>query len=378
MPASPYTKQIGFTLAELAISLAIIALLVGGGMMSVAALLDRAQYSETRENLTQFKQTVLGFASRAQRLPRYTGTVAIDDELTNNIPLLNDFWGQRLVYLYDPELSRTDFPSPICAKRTTNITLRNCNDAACTTYVDTQNVAFAFFSTGKNVLNQTDAAAAGVVRTEPAPYLSYSGPMGGFGAANMKIIKTYPQGSQLGIYSAPTAATTSYDEMLTAITLDELRTRLGCSAKPLRLVNMDVPIGAQAATYAVDVVADGGVPVSSTESYRWCIESMDVGVDVDLAFQVKKRDGTDYSPARTISRQVTGACTTAVETSWGTGDVLRLTGKVSGSLAATGGARTRTMTIYVRDNQNNDPTLAVADTQDNIESRIYVVPINGP
>lgn len=370
----------GFTLTELAISLVIIGLLLGGGAMSFVALLDRAQIVETREVLEKFKQSVVGFAIRTRRLPKYTGTLATDDELSSNVATRNDFWGQRVVYLYDPELTRIDVASPICAKRTTNITLRNCNNAACTTYVDIQNIAFAYFSQGKNIINQTDAAASGVARTEPSPYSSYSGPVGGFGAANMKIIKTFSQGVQTGIYSGPATNPVAYDDMLTVFTLDELRQRLGCNAKPLRLINMDLPMGAQGASYNVDVVAEGGVPISATENYRWCIESSDAGVDTDLSFPVRMRDGADYSPARSITRQAPGACSLATETSatWGTGDVLRITGAAGGNLANTGGARTRTMTIYVRDNQNDDPSLSVADTNDNIESRLFILPINGP
>lgn len=360
-------------------SLVIIAFVVGGGMVTVGAILERGAYAETRNKLDQFKQAIIGFASRTQRLPKYTGTLATDDEVSPIISSITDFWGNKIVYLYDPELARSDVTSPICAKRSTNLTLRTCENATCSTYADMQNVAFIYFSSSKNLVNQTDASATGSVRTEPAPYLSYSGPVGGFGTANLKTVKTYAPGISVGIYSAPTTSAQAYDDQLVAISLDELRQRLGCSVKPMRLINIDLPMGAQGASYAVDILAEGGVPISSTENYRWCVESSDTGVDSDLAFKVMQRSGAEYSTPRTISRQSYGACVAAIETTsaWGTGDVLRITGGSGGNLSSSGGARTRSIKIYVRDNQNNDPSLSTADTADNIEYRTFVVPING-
>ncbi len=386
----------GFTLIELAISMFIISLIIGGGFATVGAMMERAQVSETRQNLDQFKQSVLGFISRTQRLPKYTGSAAfppIEDDLTGLLPRMADFWGMKLIYLYDPELARSDFGQAICSKRTTNITLRTCTTAACSTsadYADTPNIAFVVFSSGKNITNQTDAASSTAAAplaayAETAPTLSYSGPVGGFGSANQKIIKTFFQGISVGLYSAPTTNPQGYDDMLVTISLDELRQRAGCSATPLRLVNTDLPMATQGATYSVDMVAEGGVPISATESARWCIESADTAIGNDLVFQIRDRTGADYATPRIITRQVPGTCTlsTTLETNaaiWGTGDTLRLKGATgaSGLLAATGGARTRTLTVFVRDNQNNDPALPTHDSNDNIVSRAFVVPINGP
>lgn len=380
----------GFTLIELAISMFIISLIIGGGFATVGAMMERSQLSETRQNLDQFKQAVLGFTSRTQRLPKYTGSAAfppVEDELTNLLPRMFDFWGIKLVYLYDPELARSDLSAAICAKRTTNITLRTCTNAACSTYADTPNIAFVAFSSGKNVINQTDAAnpaaaAPLAAHGEIAPALPYSGPVGWFGSANQKIIKTYEPGISVGIYSSSATNPQSYDDMLVAISLDELRQRAGCSATPLRLVNTDLPMATQGATYSVDMIAEGGVPISATESVRWCIESADAAIGNDLVFQIRDRFDADYATPRTTLRQVPGTCTnsTTLETAaaWGTGDRLRLKGAAGGLLAATGGARTRTMTVFVRDNQNNDPALTTHDSNDNIVSRTFVVPINGP
>ena len=371
----------GFTIVELAIVLVIIGLVLTTGMVTVTALMDAAANAQVKSQLEQFKTTIFGFATRTQRLPNYKGTAAIDDEITPNMASITDYWGQRLVYLYEPELARLDIQSPICAKRTTNIAVRNCPDTTCATYADTQNVALVFFSSGKSLSNQTDAADSAVARTEPAPYASFSGPVGSFGAANQKIIKIYTPGNQLGPYSAPTTNLAAYDDQVVIITLDELRQRVGCSVKPLKLINIDLPMGAQGASYSVDVIAEGGVPIDATHNYRWCIESSDPSLEADLAFQVRDRYGIDYPTALTATKQVFNSCiaATTIETgaAWVTGDLLRIVGASSNLLAPTGGARTRSIKVFVRDNQNAETPMTVQDTKDNIESRAFVVPING-
>jgi prepilin-type N-terminal cleavage/methylation domain-containing protein len=368
----------GFTLVELSISLTIIALILGGAMTLLSGLMLRAELTENRNKLDQFRVSVLGFASRTQRLPKYTGTAPEDDELSASNSSAVDFWNRKLVYLYDPELSRTDVIAPICAKQTTNLALKTCSDGACSSFTTIKDVAFVFFSVGKNGINQTDAAPTGAVRTEPAPYDSYSGKVGGFGTANLKTILTFGPGNQVGAYSSPTTSPTDYDDHLFVITLDELRQRLGCSTKPLRILSKDLPMGAQDATYSVDILADGGVPISSTEKFRWCVESGDTNLATDLSFKVVDRNGVDYTGGRTIVKQAAGTCVLSSETIWGTGDTLRLFGANSGKLSNSGGARTRAITVFVRDNQNNDTSLTGADPNDNFDSRPFVIPINGP
>jgi hypothetical protein len=361
----------------------------------VGGLIARAELTETRNNLDAVKQTILGFAQRTQRLPKYTLVVSPNDgrdELSSRVPVMNDFWQRRLVYIYDNELARSDLGSdsgPICSKLTTNLRVRNCVDAACTAgFTDTENVALVVFSSGKNGVNQTGSAVKNDgttdwIHTEPAPYASYSGATGVFGAAGLKLIKVYPTGASVGAFDAPTANPQGYDDIVHVITLDELRQRAGCSAKPLRLVNGDLPIGSSGASYQIDLLSDGGIPVSATENFRWCVESAQKAlVDADVSFSVKQRTALDYSPNRVLNVQNgLNLCTAAgaSETDpaiWVTGDVLRITGASGGNLG-TGGARTRTIKVFVRDNQNNDTGLAGQDTLDNIQSRMFVIPING-
>jgi prepilin-type N-terminal cleavage/methylation domain-containing protein len=405
-------RQAGFTLTELAIVLVIVGLVVAGMSGAVVTLMNRSEIVETRSSLDLFRQTVLGYASRMQRLPAYSLT---DDDLTAILPKKKDFWGNPLIYLYDSELARSDLTGPvgpICAKKSTNITVRTCSNwqlvastwtCAPADVVDQINIAMIVFSSGKNLLNQTDAAAAGVQHPETAPYTPYSGPIGGF-VTTPRIVTIYEPGMNIGTYDALTANwaglnnVQSNDDMVVAVSLDELRQRVGCGVKPLRLMNTDLPMGANGANYSVDVLAEGGIPISTSESlpasakenYRWCVESSDAALSSDLIFQVKRRDGTDYAatteyPAalRPLVAQLPNVCkqtspaTLETDTAkWVSGDMLRILGATAGKLGTSTG-RTRLITVYVRDNQNNNATPTAYDDKDNVDFRALIVPING-
>jgi prepilin-type N-terminal cleavage/methylation domain-containing protein len=62
-------NQQGFTLVELAIVLVIVALLLGGMMMSMSAQRDVSNINETQKRLTEIRETLLGYAVINSRLP---------------------------------------------------------------------------------------------------------------------------------------------------------------------------------------------------------------------------------------------------------------------------------------------------------------------
>ena len=172
----------GFTLTELAVALVIISLLVGSAFAMFQAMTGQVERRESIDKLAQLRESITGFALTSGRIPAYAPG---SDELSALLPSAFDFWGRKLVYLYDPELARTDVDRVICAKKTTNVVARRCEDLACATYSDQKNVAFIVFSTGKNLRNQTGASGTPRIETNPP---SYSGPVGGFGAGNLKRV----------------------------------------------------------------------------------------------------------------------------------------------------------------------------------------------
>ncbi|MDR0439926.1 MAG: type II secretion system GspH family protein [Candidatus Accumulibacter sp.] len=64
-----YSKNRGFTLAELTIVLVIVALLVGGLTVPLSAQIDQRDYNETRRQLEEIRESLIGFAVAHKRLP---------------------------------------------------------------------------------------------------------------------------------------------------------------------------------------------------------------------------------------------------------------------------------------------------------------------
>ena len=63
------TKQLGFSLIEMAIVLFIVALLLGGLLPTVSSQIEQQHTNETRKQLDEIQQALLGFAVINGRLP---------------------------------------------------------------------------------------------------------------------------------------------------------------------------------------------------------------------------------------------------------------------------------------------------------------------
>lgn len=375
----------GFTLIELAMVLFIISLTLVGLFATATTLIRQSEDKDTKEKVIVAKERIQGFASSNQRLPVYASGGGVD-ELTSLLPNSRDFWGRKLTYIYDPELAKstTGLPSTLCAKKTTAIQIKNCPDVACATFSTQANIAYVIFSTGRNFVNQTGAAT--FPHTEVAPDPSYSGPDGAAGAANLMTIRMYPEGSLVGPFGSPAPNLEKYhsDDVVSIVTLDELRSRLSCQGTPLRLVNSDLPMGAASTTYLIAVYADGGIPVSDVAGkYRWCAEtSLTAGTTPTLTnfTNMVALEAMVGATATNVPLGAAGSCLTTVESAWASGDTMQLRGRgASNALASVTSAGTYDVTIYARDDQSADATaLATANTDDNIISRKFVLAVSGP
>lgn len=269
----------GFTLVEMAIVLVIVGFLMSGAFQLMITLRDNNQLRETREQVESAKEAVIGFAAVNRRLPRFdTTTPAPDnDEFTPLLKGVTDLWGSRLVYLYDPVLADPANPNIVCGARATALTIRTCSNIACTPPVPqdstTNNVAFAVFSRGANFVNQTAAS------TVPVPASQFGGPAP---TTPPSPLSTYAPGLQVGQYDAPNATPVAYDDVLTYITLEELRQKAGCVGTQLRITNNELPFGSVGTPYNATVFAEGGVPTvvvgpPRTNNYAWCVRNMPAG-----------------------------------------------------------------------------------------------------
>jgi type II secretory pathway pseudopilin PulG len=192
----------GFTLTELAVVFAIVALLIGGAMMTLSAQIETRDREETRRRLEAAVDAILGYAVVNRRLPcpaiagatgdeaLATGTAATGGQCTSNysgfLPARSigfqpvdgqgygvDAWGNRIRYVVAATLdaSAANCTAPTLPHFTsvanlkangvacrpgdidlcttaTGTTATSCNTAA--RVVTSNTVALIVFSTGKN------------------------------------------------------------------------------------------------------------------------------------------------------------------------------------------------------------------------------------
>jgi prepilin-type N-terminal cleavage/methylation domain-containing protein len=128
----PKTEQ-GFTLTELAVVLVIVALLIGGMLIPIAAQDDLRRAQETDKTLNDAKDALLGFAASQGRLPRPAtsatngaenpASCANDAACSGFIPWATlgvsklDAWGKIIRYSVTPAYANAAFSLSTVANR---------------------------------------------------------------------------------------------------------------------------------------------------------------------------------------------------------------------------------------------------------------------
>ena len=172
-PLLHYTKQLGFTLVEMAIVLIIVALLLGGLLPTVTSQLEQQRNNETSKQLAEIKEALIGYALIHGRLPRpatsaidgaeraaiCTGATAISD-CAGFIPWATlgisklDSWGKIIRYSVTPNFANAPFTlsATVATKtmqtRDAGALTYLAGQASCTT--TNQCVPAVIFSHGKN------------------------------------------------------------------------------------------------------------------------------------------------------------------------------------------------------------------------------------
>lgn len=181
-PSLPLTRNDsrGFTLAELAIVLAIISLLAGGLMTTLGAQMDQRNTAETQQRLQEARDALLGFAathSAGNGKPYLPCPDTDGDGVENralaactsqegNLPYVDlgisgfDAWSNHFRYSVSANFSRSDTGFLL----TTGGTLKVCEQSACTTTLAT-GLPAVILSHGKNGYGAVNSGNL----TNPAP-----------------------------------------------------------------------------------------------------------------------------------------------------------------------------------------------------------------
>jgi len=122
-----------------------------------------------------------------------------------------------------------------------------------------------------------------LMQTSGAPKLYMNGDRGcaDSNAGNLTRLIDATTDSTIGgvaVATGPRAAATAVTadtvkDLVRWVTLDELRTKIGCQGAQLKIVNNELPYGYVDSPYQVTIHADGGVPIiSGAGKYKWCIQ----------------------------------------------------------------------------------------------------------
>jgi hypothetical protein len=177
--------------------------------------------------------------------------------------------------------------------------------------------------------------------------------VGGVCPAGQTCVRVYEIGTpNIDNYPADVNRPENYDDIVKWVTLDELRTKVGCQGAQLKVVNNELPYGFVNSVYTATVYADGGVTFTPPGGkYRWCIQTVSGLLPA----------GITRTP---VTVPISMNCSTLAEA---------LLVARADSLVFSGTPTTQNsyqMTIFARD--NNDP----AGTNDNIAQKNFVLTIN--
>ncbi len=261
----------GMTLLFVTILLMLVTSIVTAGIMVTGALTKRTKIAETHKIIDEGIQSVAGYAATNRRLPTTAEIAAI-------MKRSNDAWGNQVHYIVDNNLTSIPAGSvdAICGKRTANITIRNCTDAACSAYTDIPNVVLLILSGGENVNNQTAGTQA---------------------VTGATIINVYTAGLNVDNYAGDLggARAEPHDDIARWVTLEELKNKVGCygaAQGAFRIINNELPDACTGQPYSATMYSDGGVPPYG----NWASTALPSGLSINASSGLIS--GTPGGPAQ--------------------------------------------------------------------------------
>lgn len=205
-----------FTLVELSIVILLIGMLLAGGSSGMQWLTKLTQNIESEDIIKANKDAVISFGTNSKVLPDGTQILTLGNQNS-------DTWGNDVSYYYDANLTLSN---NICNKQTTSLSVIKCPDLTCATPTQTiNNVAFILVSDGYNNISQTTLLTGD--------------------------LKVYDNSVEVG--------GNPYDDLVSWMTIDELRVKSSCNRERLLILNNELPYGYTGSTYITEIYAQGGI-----------------------------------------------------------------------------------------------------------------------
>jgi len=184
----PMLVQNGFSLVEMAVTMVILALLIGGLITPLTAQIDQRNMSETRKSLSDIKEALIGFAVTNGRLPCPAVSSANGDEKVAciatadrhgyvpwaklGVPKL-DAWGNIFRYSITPAYGGAEGTLVLSPPTARDITIQTRDIAGALVNVSTPgNIPVVVLSHGKNGYGSTNDQ--GVVAAVPSANIDES------------------------------------------------------------------------------------------------------------------------------------------------------------------------------------------------------------
>ncbi len=247
-------KKNGFTLVELAIVLAVIGILLGGGFKFLKMQREKEKTQEAKFYVKEAKDAIVGYATKYVDLPTWSEFANELSPLKSKVDDLN----KTFFYFADPNLANDQ---DICTFDTTNLNVEVYQNGSLDHTID--NVAFVVAAQGANGNIQTGVSGS-------SPY----------------VVKVYDYSAKEDDNSYDYTREENYDDIVKWMTLDELQTAVRCSdnkltfvtdsALPRDIISSTDYLGSGYATIRADqgYPFDDGSDSDSDQDYKWCIENV--------------------------------------------------------------------------------------------------------
>ena len=251
-------RRKAFTLIELALVIAIIGIMVGGGFKVLAMQRTKADITKAKEHVKTTKGNVLGYAMEYVDLPTWA-------EFNMSLaPINSTDLNSSFFYFAAPELQND---IDVCSFKNTSLEVRVFDGS--TPLRTIKDVAFVVADQSANKNIQTDAYKSG----------------------STWIVNTYIGATQADDNGADyTNTNDTYDDIVDYVTLNQLQEEVDCKSNKLKVLNDSAIEGNTTKIYNKQIIAVNGTPFTdggdsdSEADYKWCISSSDSNLRSNIDF----------------------------------------------------------------------------------------------